>query len=662
MESPSPRPTPRPLPTLSWELALLQGQPVIPAFTQRPTRRRLQLALGPSLLALCWLSGAAPSRAQQNEPSATFDYEVQAGDSCVSISREHFGDPKAYGIIHKFNPDMGPTPHQLRPGQILKLPRPKFADAEITSTRREVKAREGQFGRWIDAQAGLAMFRGWRVQTFAASFADLRFVDTSTLSMAPNTLIVIYGGLQGSSSSKMARASLSQGRLRARLGELAGKARELELSTPSAKAQFEGGESVIEVAANGLSRVENHGAGSARVASNQGEGSVRLPQNTGTKVEQGERPLPPRALPDSPREARLSDLSIATPQRGARATLRWNAVPQAVAYRIELYRKSDAHTDELHLHAVHSVDAASLEFELQNLEAGRYAFSVASIDGEEFSSRPSQARAFQVVEAALRFKGEALPFSEDESHTIKVPFGASLDLSSEADCKSPTIGLAHPKGLIVPGQHEVYCKQGPQITTKTWTLSVAPPPRAKRVNERIHLLRPPSQERPEHKQKPLQFSLGSSLWLLQRSDTDPHAFGSQQRLPTSFLDLAFHYAVQPWLAFGIAQHLSVPRSFNRSHGVMLGGSLRAKFTYPKWRVAPTAELSGGVVGLIGSGARGVQTRKVPLGFALGVEALVYKAFVLGARAGVVRMVRGDLRHAYTGARLGLWAGYRFGSH
>lgn len=628
-------------------------------FASGQARLRLHLGLTTLVLASCWLSGAAKSLAQEESPT-TFDYEVKEGDSCVSISREHFGDPKAYKIIHQFNPDMGPTPHHLRPGKILKLPRPKYADAEITSTRHEVKAREGQFGHWLDAKAGLAMFRGWRVRTFAASFADLRFVDTSTLSMAPNTLIVIYGANQASTDSKMARASLSQGRLRARLGELAGEKRELELSTPSAKAQFEGGETLVEVAPDGQSRVENHGSGSARVSSSQGTASVRLAHNTGTKVNKGERPLPPRVLPAPPQESRLIDLSFATPQRGARATLQWNAVPEAVAYRVELYRESAAHS-QLHLHAIHSVDAASLQIELQDLRAGRYAFSVSSIDSEDFSSRPSESQVFQVVQAGLRFQDEALPLLEDESRTIEVPFGATLDLSPGADCKSPTIGLAHPKGLIVPGRHEVYCKQGSLLKSKTWTLAVAAPAQAPRNNERVHLLRPQSQERPAHKTRPLQFSLGSSLWLLERTDTDPNAFGSPQRLPTSFLDLAFHYSIHPWLAFGIAQHLAVPRSFNRNHGVMLGGSLRAKFTYSKWRIAPIAELSAGLVGLIGSGARGVETRKLPLGIDLGVEAPVYKAFVLGARAGFVRMVRGDFRYAYSGAPLAIWAGYRFGS-
>ena len=134
-----------------------------------------------------WMIAAAtclaPTLAQAQDPSAAGEfrleeYIIQKGDSCVKISRRRFGNGKRYDLIHKYNPNMGPTPHRLVPGEKLMLPvtaEYKGADAEVTHSHREVKARAGREETWGVADIGLDLYKGWRVNTLERAAAEVTF-------------------------------------------------------------------------------------------------------------------------------------------------------------------------------------------------------------------------------------------------------------------------------------------------------------------------------------------------------------------------------------------------------------------------------------------------------------------------------------------------------
>ena len=78
-------------------------------------------------LALWLRAAAADTDTAAPAPAAgtveTFEYTVRDGDTCAAIAKRFFGDAKRYDIIHQYNPGMGPTPHDLKAGRILILPK-----------------------------------------------------------------------------------------------------------------------------------------------------------------------------------------------------------------------------------------------------------------------------------------------------------------------------------------------------------------------------------------------------------------------------------------------------------------------------------------------------------------------------------------------------------
>lgn len=609
----------------------------------------------------CLFSGVPTTGLAQPPPKATtYNYKVKKGDTCVSIARKEFGNPKSYHTIHRLNPDMGPLPHHLKAGQLLKLPLPQHPDAEVTATQKKVKARPGQIGSWSNAVPGLAMYRGWRIQTFDASFADLRFVDTSTLSMSPNTMVVIYGNGAADTQKAQPRATLDHGSLRARLAELGKGATTLEVQTPSSKAQFQGGESFVEVSKAGESRIENHGDGVATVKSIGRNASVRLPRSTGTKVVKGQAPLAPHPLPNSPTWQGPSKTTFASNQAGARASGRWQSVPKAVAYRVELLRYAKKATSPETVNVFYQ-DAAAPHYHLTNLPPGHYAITVATVDKHDFTSIPSAAQRFSIDKAHLKINGRARPIPEQLNRPLQVPYGAQLELPAAARCMSPTIGLAHPRGLITAGTHEVHCEYPGDQSMDPWTLVVEPPSAKSRVSQRVQVMKAQAQNFSDPRQHHFDLSVGTSMWVLQRGQTDPNVPESNERLPTVFFDLGFRYAPLPWLQVGLAQHLSFPRSAKRRGGAVLGGSASIDFVYHKWKFSPLARLHLGYMGLLGTSMSTSSTRIIPSGLDVGIRAPVVRGLSLEFRSGVLSVVEQDLRSVHSSIRMSAQASYRFGA-
>ena len=79
----------------------------------------------PLLLAL--LSGGAFAAPLLTARAALADdlieYTVKKGDTCAAIAQRQWGDARRVDLIHDNNPTMGPAPHNLKEGTVLKIPR-----------------------------------------------------------------------------------------------------------------------------------------------------------------------------------------------------------------------------------------------------------------------------------------------------------------------------------------------------------------------------------------------------------------------------------------------------------------------------------------------------------------------------------------------------------
>ena len=365
-----------------------------------------------------------------------FDYTVKKGDSCAGIAKRFFGSRKAYDRIHDHNPGMGPTPHKLVPGTVLKLPREKSKpDAKVTASERKVEARSPSDSDWKNAGQGFELFRGWRVSTLERAFAEVTFRDASRIYMRENTLVIIYGGTEGSARRTSTTAKLDKGALRSRLGELSG-GKSLTVETPSANTELAGGSALITVDEQGTSRVANHGGGKAKVRSGKRGKAVEVPERMGSKVKKGKAPTPPKPLPDTPTWLADNAGTYLVPD-GAVGTIEgeWNSVAKAETYRVEVGRMAQGGFVMTSV----QVPKNATRFEVHGLPPGEYFATVAAVDDDAFESPPSRLYQTKVISAPLVAPtGDAVapppPEPGKPMPPVKVLPGARLDVPTGLTC------------------------------------------------------------------------------------------------------------------------------------------------------------------------------------------------------------------------------------
>lgn len=395
-------------------------------------------------------SAFVPVVASAQPPSETdtveiVEYTVVAGDTCGRIAQRMWGNARRYDIIHSYNPGMGPPPHHLVAGTVLRLPRiatdaSSLPDARVTAAERRVAAHAGDEEAWRAAAVGLDLYRGWHVTTEERSSAELTFRDTSVIAMRADTLVIIFGDTAGRVRRGGTEATLERGTMRTALGALRGDdagasgALSLHLNTPSATADMHGGSSVVSVDEGGTSRVSAH-VGDVSVRGESG-GAVRVPEGMGSAVAPHTRPTPPRPLPPSPAWANGPRRFFGAPGRGAMISGEWAAAPNARTYHVEIARSADGRD------VVSSTEVPSsvTRFELHGFPPGTYYVRISTIDMDFFESRPSDPLVVTAEDARFTAPGasEGTSFTaidpSEEPGPLEVAIGTRVTLPSDVHC------------------------------------------------------------------------------------------------------------------------------------------------------------------------------------------------------------------------------------
>ncbi|MFI5301984.1 MAG: LysM peptidoglycan-binding domain-containing protein, partial [Polyangiales bacterium] len=215
----------------------------------------------------------------------TYPYTVQKGDTCDGIAAKLLGDKSRYEEMHDVNPELGPPPHHLKPGTILRIPKPG-ADAHLTHIHKDVDAETPKPHKGVKDEP---LLRGHRVSTQVESAAEVTFLDQTRLQLGEQTLIVILGASSSKVSGRkfLTDTTLVKGTLRAHLSAIAGetgpaKDRHVPLA-------IEGGAKVT--LGTGESKVSVDDAKTTRLAVYKGEGKlaaagaeVKVPSGFGSKA------------------------------------------------------------------------------------------------------------------------------------------------------------------------------------------------------------------------------------------------------------------------------------------------------------------------------------------------------------------------------------------
>lgn len=380
-----------------------------------------------TLALLLALSLAAPARAAP----PLVDYVVQEGDTCEKIARKVYGSSKHLKQLHTHN-KLGPLPHRLKAGTVLKVPqtadgtparippadgppadrpvadapaadtpaagrpipdappaappaKPAAPDATLTFLRNEVDAFTPE---QHPGQPDEPLLRGHRVNTHAASSAEITFADTSRIQLGEQSLIIILGGTSTRSRTRPEDTTLVTGSLRAHLGALAGKPRPLALQTPSAQVALEPGEAQVAVDAEQTTRLSVH-RGRARLSARSR--SVDVPEQHGSKAPRGKPPTPPRPLPAAPIWTTPPPTYVLQ-QEPAPVIAVYAAgtglpgAPPPAGWHVQVAR--DERFNDLVVDTRAPLEVTRLEL---RVPPGRYHTRVTAIDDDQFEGGPGQA-------------------------------------------------------------------------------------------------------------------------------------------------------------------------------------------------------------------------------------------------------------------------------
>jgi len=440
--------------------------------------------VGAALIGALVLVAVAP----RVEAQEIREYRVRRGDTCGQIARRTYGNSRRYDLIHEHNPELGPMPHHLQPGTVLRLPvvdTDSDSDATVTATRREVRHQRPAQGEWSESRVGQDLNQGWRLSTGERSNAELTFQRSSVASIRESTLVIIYGTEARRVRRESNRAVVRRGSVLSRLGSLSGGGDQpLEVETPAALATLRQGESQVDVDEDGSTRVAVHGGQQATVTTPSGEGAVQVREGMGTSVQPGQRPRRPRPLPRAPRWESPVRRFVGLADAGGTIRGTWAAVNDAERYRVEVARREDGR--DLVIQTVVPAEVTELEF--HRLPPGTYYVRVATIDTERFEGRPSRPVELSVVEATLVAPGAPPPDAAAEAEPDplaglerlddglgdldhqtdpirppRVPQYATLQLPGEVRC---AFGEANPVGtlrLVDLGSRTFRCAEGEQV-------------------------------------------------------------------------------------------------------------------------------------------------------------------------------------------------------
>lgn len=400
---------------------------------------------------------ARPNRSPQNgTPAANatselVDYTVRQGDTCVAIARRMWGDARRLDLIHSNNPTMGPSPHRLRAGTVLRLPRfvsgqaPALPDAQITHVRNRVEAQTPEAH---PARLQEPLRRGNRVLTQEQSNAELTFVDETQLQLGERTTVVVFGdsAQQQGNNRGSAQATLVTGLLRARLGELAGRAPTATSPTvqtdSGARIAMSTGETQVTVDQARTTRLSVFRGRSHITAQRR---TVHVPEGYGSRADVGRPPTPPRLLPHWPawRTPRFT-VVFANANGVGEIAAEYLSVP-GNAPAPARWRRRLARDEALRdLVADDVVAATNVRFEHHSLAPGEYFLRISAIDGEEFEGATGESARFYVL--APRISRDA------EGSFVEVPNGLLCAVDNAV--LSPVTG---PLRITGRGPHQVHC-------------------------------------------------------------------------------------------------------------------------------------------------------------------------------------------------------------
>ncbi len=357
---------------------------------------------------------------------ALVPYTIDKDTRCDDLALKLWGDRSKYTLIHANNPQLGPSPHLLKVGQVLHIPPPTVGapDAHLDLVRNQVAIETP------DTRPGKAndpLFRGNRVGTKESSLAEVGFRDDTKLWLGERSLVVILGDSR-SQVGQGDEATLVNGSLRAFIGP---SKRPLTIGSASATASVGAGEAQVTLDATKTTRLAQYQGTSAIVSAGR---STSLTGGFGSKAIDKTPPSPPKPLPLGPTWVHQFASLYAAPQSTVDVFAEY-AETKGPGDPIAQFHVQLARDDAFHDLVVDTrVPVSVLRLDAKNVAAGSYFARVSAIDNDQFEGPYGVSSATEVVP----IEGDAAP------HAARIPipvgrYSCSIDGGAFALVSAPLV-------------------------------------------------------------------------------------------------------------------------------------------------------------------------------------------------------------------------------
>jgi len=361
-------------------------------------------------------------------------YEVKPGDNLFTITEKMLGEATLWPENHRLNPQIK-DPHILKIGSRIrvithrKLP---TATAEVEKVIRKVMHR-GPEDPWENAREGDLLQEKNEVQTFERSATRLRFEDGAHLDIREESLVFLRK--VGQTLRGLERQSIEIVEGEADIAQTVARKTnsDIEIVVGNMRAH-------PKANANGLlaTRTRKAPDGKANVMVYDGEtsvaaagSSVSVPKGMGTVVPEGSPPEPPQKLLPAPD---LIDPAIGMPMAYANPIFRWQAVPGAASYKLEICSDADCGSPTFR-----QTEISTNQFRAPALTQGTQYWRVTAVAPNLLDGFPAKARTLTIQNMRPDLLPPALmivpvgPSRYVDDTTLMLGLGATLKLETFDD-------------------------------------------------------------------------------------------------------------------------------------------------------------------------------------------------------------------------------------
>ena len=292
------------------------------------------------LVATLLFGQAAVARAQTPSglpaPTADIEYVARDRDTMIGIARRYLANGERFEVQRAlWEHNNLKDKDRISPGQVIRIPENWLKEDANAIQLAHVEGDVTSKGQALRPGAKLAP--GDDFKTGKDGYVKIKLADGSVLDLKPGSDLSIEG-VRKSPLAPAADAQflLKTGRVEASVAKRNPGGARFEVRTPIAVAAVRG--TRFRVTADGENKAALSEVVEGEVAINDtgNLGNVSVREGFGTRVNEGQAPLPPRALLAAPRLWTGIRLWVRRPIR-----LNFTRLPGAVRYRVLVARKPD---------------------------------------------------------------------------------------------------------------------------------------------------------------------------------------------------------------------------------------------------------------------------------------------------------------------------------